>query len=228
MGLSTTAISLLLGFVIAHGTHRCSFRGKTLIRAAIVLPLLAPSLVQGLGLIFLLGRNGLINNWFGLELDIYGFWGLLLANVFYALPQVVMIIGATLSLSDARTYEAAEVIGASPWRQFLDITLPNARFGILGAAFVAFTVTITDFGNAAVIGGDYSVLATEIYSQVIGQMNFNLGAVVGILLLLPTVISYYIERLARNGSSVHSRRAPCPSCRAFAPRAMCPWRSPRI
>ncbi len=217
MGLSTTAISLLLGFVIAHGTHRCSFRGKTLIRAAIVLPLLAPSLVQGLGLIFLLGRNGLINNWFGLELDIYGFWGLLLANVFYALPQVVMIIGATLSLSDARTYEAAEVIGASPWRQFLDITLPNARFGILGAAFVAFTVTITDFGNAAVIGGDYSVLATEIYSQVIGQMNFNLGAVVGILLLLPTVISYYIERLAEKrqfGAQSESAVPFVPSFRA--------------
>jgi len=197
MGLSTTAISLVLGFIIAHGLHRCRFRGKNLIRAAIVLPLLAPSLVQGLGLIFLLGRNGLINNWFGLGLDIYGFWGLLIANVFYALPQAVMIIGATLTLSDARTYEAAEVMGAPPFRQFIDITLPNAKFGIMGAGFVAFTVTITDFGNAVVIGGDYSVLATEIYSQVIGQMNFNLGAVVGILLLLPTVISYYIERLAQ-------------------------------
>jgi iron(III) transport system permease protein len=197
MSFSTTAISIVLGFVIAHGLHRCHFRGKNLIRAAIVLPLLAPSLVQGLGLIFLLGRNGVVNRWLDLGLDIYGFWGLLIANVFYALPQAVMIIGATLSLSDARTYEAAEVLGTPPWRQFWDITLPNARFGILSAAFVVFTVTITDFGNAAVIGGSYSVLATEIYSQVIGQMNFNLGAVVGIMLLLPTVASYYIERVAQ-------------------------------
>lgn len=60
----------------------------------------------------------------------------------------------------------------------------------------SFTITITDFGNAAVIGGDYSVLATEIYSQVVGQRNFNMGAVVGIMLLLPTVISYAIERQA--------------------------------
>ncbi|MCR4377482.1 MAG: ABC transporter permease subunit [Rhodospirillales bacterium] len=197
MGLATTAISIGLGFVIAHALHRCAFRGKVLIRAAIALPLLAPSLVQGLGLIFLLGRNGLVNKWFDLGLDIYGFWGLLIANIFYALPQAVMIIGATLTLSDARTYEAAEVMGARPIRQFLDITLPNAKFGVLSAAFVVFTVTITDFGNAAVIGGDYSVLATEIYSQVIGQMNFNMGAVVGIMLLLPTVASYYIERLAQ-------------------------------
>ncbi len=197
MGFWTTLISLVCGFIVAHALYRCCFRGKVLIRAAMALPLLAPSLVQGLGLIFLLGRNGLVNKFFGWELDIYGFYGLLIANVFYALPQVIMIIGATLVLSDARTYEAAEVMGTSPWRQFRDLTLPNAKFGILGAGFVAFTVTITDFGNAAVIGGDYSVLATEIYSQVIGQMNFNLGAVVGILLLLPTVVSYYIERVAQ-------------------------------
>lgn len=197
MGAATTLISIVLGFIIAQGLHRCSFRGKNLIRAAIVLPLLAPSLVQGLGLIFLLGRNGLINKWLGLGLDIYGFWGLLIANILYALPQAVMIIGATLTLSDARTYEAAEVMGTPPWRQFWDITLPSAKFGILSAAFVVFTVTITDFGNAAVIGGSYSVLATEIYSQVIGQMNFNMGAVIGIMLLLPTLASYFIERAAQ-------------------------------
>ncbi|MFW2541786.1 ABC transporter permease subunit [Primorskyibacter sp. 2E107] len=196
MGGATTALSVLLGFIIAHGLYRCAFPGKWLIRGIIVLPLLAPSLVQALGLIFLLGRNGVISRALGVEIEIYGFWGLLIANTLYALPQAVMIIGAALVLLDARTYEAAEVMGASPTRQFRDLTLPAARFGILNAAFVCFTITITDFGNAAVIGGDYSVLATEIYAQVVGQRNFNMGAVVGIMLLLPTVASYAIERQA--------------------------------
>ncbi|GAA6203020.1 ABC transporter permease subunit [Aquicoccus sp. SU-CL01552] len=196
MGGATTALSVFLGFIIAHGLHRCAFPGKWLIRGVIILPLLAPSLVQALGLIFLLGRNGVISRALGVEIEIYGFTGLLIANTLYAVPQAVMIIGAALVLLDARVYEAAEVLGASPSRQFRDLTLPAARFGILNAAFVCFTITITDFGNAAVIGGDYSVLATEIYSQVIGQRNFNMGAVVGIMLLLPTVISYAIERQA--------------------------------
>ncbi|SIT80642.1 ABC transporter permease subunit [Pontibaca methylaminivorans] len=191
---ATTLVSVAAGFLIALGLYRCSFRGKWIIRGAIILPLLAPSLVQGLGLIFLLGRNGLVNRFFGTEMDIYGFWGLLIANTLYALPQAVMIIGAALVLLDARVYEAAEVLGTRPLRQFRDLTLPAAKYGILSATFVVFTITITDFGNAAVIGGDYSVLATEIYSQVVGQRNFNLGAVVGIMLLLPTVLSYYIER----------------------------------
>ena len=217
MGGWTTVISITLGFIIAHALHRCSFRGKLIVRAAIVLPLLAPSLVQGLGLIFILGRNGLLNNWFGLGLDIYGFWGLLIANTLYALPQAVMIIGATLTLSDARTYEAAEVMGTPPIRQFWDVTLPNAKFGVLSAAFVVFTITITDFGNAAVIGGDYSVLATEIYSQVIGQMNFNMGAVVGIMLLLPTVVSYYIERVARKRQFGGHSESAVPFVPVFTP-----------
>ena len=196
MGFTTMVFSVFLGFIIALGLHRCSFRGKWIIRTAIIMPLLAPSLVQALGLIFLLGRNGVINRVFGLELDIYGFWGLTIANTLYAIPQVVMIIGASLVLLDARIYEAAEIMGAKPLRQFRDLTLPAIFFALLNAAFVVFIVTITDFGNAAVIGGDYSVLATEIYTQVVGLRNFNMGAVVGIMLLLPTVVSYYIERKA--------------------------------
>lgn len=200
MTVITTVISVGAGFVIALGLYRCRFRGKWLVRAIIVLPLLAPSLVQALGLIFLLGRNGLISRLLGTELDIYGLWGLVIANTLYALPQAVMIIGAALVLLDARVYEAAEVLGTKPFRQFRDLTLPAAKYGILSAIFVVFTITITDFGNAAVIGGSYSVLATEIYRQVVGQRNFNLGAVVGIMLLLPTVIAYYIERQASKKS----------------------------
>lgn len=217
MGGATTALSVLLGFVIAQGLYRCAFPGKWVIRAVIVLPLLAPSLVQALGLIFLLGRNGIVSRALGVEIEIYGFWGLLIANTLYALPQAVMIIGAALVLLDARTYEAAEVMGASPSRQFRDLTLPAARFGILNAAFVCFTITITDFGNAAVIGGDYSVLATEIYSQVVGQRNFNMGAVVGIMLLLPTVISYAIERQAMKRQQIGQTTGQVPYIPRFVP-----------
>ena len=196
MSSTTTAVVLLLGLVVAFALRRCRVPASTLVMGAVTLPLLMPSLVQGLGLIFLLGRNGLLTKFFSVEINIYGFWGLLIANGLYALPQAVLIISAALRSADARIYEAAEILGTSGWRQFKDITLPNIRFGLLSAGFVVFTVTITDFGNAATIGGDYSILATEIYNQVVGQMNFNLGAVVGIMLLFPTVLAFYLERVA--------------------------------
>lgn len=217
MTLITTVISVGAGFIMALGLYRCSFRGKWIVRSALVLPLLAPSLVQALGLIFLLGRNGLISRMLGVELNIYGLWGLVIANTLYALPQAVMIIGAGLVLLDARVYEAADVLGARPIRQFRDLTLPAAKYGILSAIFVVFTITITDFGNAAVIGGSYSVLATEIYRQVVGQRNFNLGAVVGIMLLLPTVIAYYIERQASKKNHGQKAAGILPFVPQFSP-----------
>jgi iron(III) transport system permease protein len=196
VSLATTAVCLAGGFLVAFALERTRMRGMQIIRGALALPLLAPSLVQGLGLLFVLGRNGLLHKWTGWDINIYGFWGLLIADVFYALPQAVMILRTSLRNADARYYDAAEVMGASGWRQFFDITLPNCKFGILSAGFVVFVVTLTDFGNAAVIGGDYRVLATEIYSQVSGQMDFGMGSVVGILLLLPSLVSIYIERVA--------------------------------
>lgn len=196
LSLATTAFCVIAGFAMAFALQRTRIAGKRWINGMLALPLLAPSLVQALGLIFLLGHNGLVHKWTGLDFDIYGFWGLLIADILYALPQAVLIMQAALCQSDARIYEAALVLKASRWRQFLDITLPNAKFGLLSAGFVAFTVTITDFGNAAVIGGNYKVLATEIYSQVVGQMNFSMGAVIGIILLLPTLVAFYIEKVA--------------------------------
>lgn len=192
----TTLICVTLGFVIAYALQRTRLPFRWLISVALLLPLLAPSLVQALGLIFLFGRNGLVSQFTGWNLQIYGLWGLVISNAMYALPQAVMILQAALRHSDTRQYDAAMVLGASPWRRFVDITLPNARFGLLSAGFVCFTVTITDFGNAAVIGGNYRVLATEIYAQVVGQMNFNMGAVVGIFLLIPTLLALYLEKVA--------------------------------
>ncbi|WP_349545652.1 ABC transporter permease subunit [Bradyrhizobium sp. ORS 375] len=196
LGLATTAVCLSLGFVLAFTMTRTRVPGARIISAVLALPMLAPSLVLGLGLIFLLGRNGLISGVLGKRIDIYGFPGLLIADVLYALPQAVLILKAAFAHADARYYDAAEVMGAGRWRQFFDITLPNVKFGLLSAGFVVFTVTITDFGNAAVIGGDFAVLATEIYNQVTGQMKFGIGAVVGLLLLAPTGLAVYIERVA--------------------------------
>ena len=215
LGAVTTAVTLLLAFVVAYGMERTCMPGRNFVGMALALPMLAPSLVLGLGLIFLLGRNGIVGKMLGVRPQIYGFWGLLIADVLYALPQAVLIVRTALRQGDARQHDAAEVLGATPWRQFRDITLPQARYGLLSAAFVVFTITITDFGNAVVIGGNFPVLATEIYNQVSGQMKFGMGAVVGLLLLAPAALSIFIERFAarRAGAGAESALPPTPTRR---------------
>ena len=80
---------------------------------------------------------------------------------------------------------------------FFTVTLPGAKYGLISAALVVFTLVITDFGIAKVIGGNFNVLATDVYKQVIGQQNFSMGAVVGMLLLAPAVLAFAIDRLVQ-------------------------------
>ena len=212
VSVTTMLLTTAAALAIAMALHRSRMKGKRLVRGALMLPLLAPSLVQGLGLIFLFGRNGLVHKLTGLPTDIYGFAGLVAADALYALPQAVLIVSVALVRTDRRYYDAAESMGASAWRQFVDITLPQARLGLLSAAFVVFTVTITDFGNAMVVGGSYRVLATEIYNQVSGQMDFGMGATIGMVLLLPAILSLYIEHVAarQHDGSEHALPAEAP------------------
>ncbi|SKB79037.1 ABC transporter permease subunit [Luteibacter sp. 22Crub2.1] len=197
IGVTTTLGTLATGVCVAMALHRSRLPGKALIRGALLLPMLAPSLVLGLGLVCLLGRNGLVHRLTGWPTDIYGFWGLLLANLLYGLPQVVIIVSAALERTPARHYDAAASMGATPWRQFVDVTAPRIRFAVLAAAFLVFTETLTDFGSAVVVGGSYRVLAMEIYSEVVGQLDFPMGATLGVLLLAPAVLSVWLGRLAK-------------------------------
>lgn len=191
--ICATAITVVLAYGFSYAMTRTQMAWKPFWRLCAMIPVFAPSLVQALGLQFLLGRNGLVGNLLGIRIDIYGFWGILIADTLYAFPHAVLILTAALAISDRRLFEAARMLGASDRRIFWTVTLPGSRYGIMSAIFVVFTIVITDFGNAIVIGGDYSVLATEIYNQVSGQANFNRGAVIGVFLLIPAGLAMLIE-----------------------------------
>jgi iron(III) transport system permease protein len=194
VSISTTLVTIVLAYAFAYAIHRSAIPLKKLWMLIAMLPLFAPSLVQALGFQLMLGRNGLVNRSFGTEFDIYGFWGIFFANTLYALPHAILMLSAALVVADARLYESARMLGGSSWRIFWTVTLPATRYGVMSAVFVVFTIVITDFGNPMVIGGDYSVLATEIYNQVSGQANFRLGAVIGMILLIPAAVAVIIER----------------------------------
>jgi iron(III) transport system permease protein len=195
----TTMIVTVVTFFFAYAMTRTTIRGKTFFRSIIMMPLIAPSIMQALALIYLFGRNGLVTaHLFETDWNIYGATGIIVSEVLYCLPHSFVILFTTLSAVDIRLDEAAESLGASPFKVFWRVTLPSAKYGILSAAALTFNLTITDFGNPVVIGGNYNVLATEIYSQVTNLYRFDLGATISIILLVPSVaafmLNYYIYR----------------------------------
>lgn len=193
VSLVTTAIVLPLAFCFAYALTRSRMPAKGLFKAVALIPILAPSLLPAIALKYLFFNNGLLADWLPNN-AIEGPLGIVVAQVFYCFPHALMILVTALATADARLYEAATALGASRWRIFFTVTLPGARFGVVSAGFVVFTLVITDFGIAKVIGGRFNVLATDIYKQVIGQQNFSMGAVVGLVLLTPALLSFAVDR----------------------------------
>ncbi|MGI9302215.1 MAG: putative 2-aminoethylphosphonate ABC transporter permease subunit [Gammaproteobacteria bacterium] len=192
----TTLITVSLAFVFAYALTRSCIPGKGAFKTIAMIPILVPSLLPGIALVYLFGRQGMINGLlFGKS--IYGPIGIVIAEVFFTFPHALIIIVTALSLADARLYEAAIALRASKLRTFLTVTLPGARYGLISAAFVVFTLAITDFGAPKVIGGDFNVLATDVYKQVIGQQNFEMGAVVSMVLLIPAAFAFIVDRLVQ-------------------------------
>ena len=213
-----TLVTLPLAFGFAYALTRSCIRFKGVFRTIALVPLLAPSLLSALSLIYWFGNQGLARGFihaFGFE-TIYGAPGIVVAECFAVFPHALMILITALSLADARLYEAANALGTSTRRKFFTITLPGAKYGLISAALVSFTLVMTDFGIPKVIGGNFNMLATDVFKLVIGQQDFQRGAVVGLLLLTPAVLTFVIDWLVqRKQTAMLSARAvpyqPSPS-----------------
>ena len=205
-----TLIVLPLAFGFAYALTRSCMPFKPLFRGITLIPLLAPSLLSAISLIYWFGNQGVLKSWMqGLGFDqIYGAPGIVLAECLSVFPHTLMILVTALSLSDARLYEAADAMGTTALRKFFTITLPGAKYGLISAALVTFTLVMTDFGIPKVIGGNFNVLATDVFKLVIGQQDFSRGAVVAILLLAPAVLSFAVDNyVSRRQTAMLTARA---------------------
>ena len=184
-----TCITIPLAFVFAYGLTRSCMRFKALLRNVALVPILAPSLLAAISFIFWFGNQGIAKALL-MGGQIYGAPGIVISLVFATFPHALMILVTALSLTDARLYEAADALGTSAPRKFWTITVPGAKYGLISAALVVFTYALSDFGIPKVIGGNFNMLATDIFKLVIGQQDFQKGAVVGIILLLPVAVTF--------------------------------------
>ena len=213
VALTVTAITVPLAFTFAYALTRSCMPWKGAFRLLALTPILSPSMLAAISFIQWFGNQGALKSWlFGHQ--VYGPIGIIISSVYAVFPHALMIVLTSLLLADGRLYEAAESLGTSRLRKFLTITLPGARYGLISAAMVTFSYTVSDFGIPKLIGGNFSVLAIDIFKQVVGQHNFNRGAVVSLVLLLPVLLAFLVEwwMQGRQQSQFSSRAV------AFVPR----------
>ncbi|MFK7996153.1 MAG: putative 2-aminoethylphosphonate ABC transporter permease subunit [Granulosicoccus sp.] len=196
VAIVSTFVVVILAFLFAYAITRTCMPFKGFFKLVALIPLLSPSILAAIALVYWFGNQGVLKSMLFGE-SIYGPIGIIFASVYWTFPHALIILTTSLSLSDSRLYEAAEVLKTSKLRTFFTITIPGARYGIISTVFVIFTQVFTDFGVPKVIGGNYNVLATDIYKEVVGMQNFQMGAVISMVLLVPAMLAYFIDHYSR-------------------------------
>src|SRR5947209_8931349 len=193
MLLSTTT-AVLLGFVYAYAMVYSRMPWKPFFRILAILPMLSPPFVVAASYILLFGPRGLITyNIFGQSPNILGLYGLWGVQTIAFFPYAYQLIADVLSRSDPRLEQAARNLGASHWSVFRTVTLPLARPGLASAVLLVAIYVVEDFGNPALIAGQYTVLPTLAYGLISGFGDLAGGAVVSTILLAVALVLYALR-----------------------------------
>jgi molybdate transport system permease protein len=156
--LSATALSVLFGLPIAWLLARTEFRGRSVVRALAVLPLVLPPVVGGVALFYAFGRRGLVGQWlehaFGLELP-FTVWAAILAETFVAMPFFVITVEGALRSLDTRYEDAAATYGAGRWTVMRRVTLPMIGPSIAAGMALTWARALGEFGATITFAGNF-------------------------------------------------------------------------
>ena len=194
----TTLISIVLAYIAALCLERVENRIKGFFSVIFILPMLIPSISHGMGLIILLGNNGILTRLLNLPGNIYGMQGIIAGATLYAFPVAFLMLSDVMRYEDSSPYEAAKVLGFSKRHEFLAITFPYLKKPLISVVFTVFTLVITDYGVPVMVGGKCNTIASVMYQEVMGQLDFGKGAGYGCLLLMPAVIAFLFDLLSKD------------------------------
>ena len=194
----SAAIATVMAFFCAYGLHFSRIQPgiKKLIQIIVLLPLFLPSITYGFAVIYSFGRLGLVSQLIAPPpFSIYGFWGLLIADVIYTLPPAFLILYNAFFYVDRNFITVSKLMGDSPLQTFYMTAVRPVVGSLLSAFILSFFLSFTDFGIPVSIAGEYEVIATQLYTTMMGAIpNFGEGAVIAMAMLVPSVASVLMLR----------------------------------
>lgn len=212
ISVCSALLATVLAFILAYTIHYTNTgkRYKWLISKAAILPMLLPTITYGFAIIYSFGKQGLLTQFFGRQLfDIYGFNGLLLGYVVYTLPISFTLIDNAMGYIDKRFMIVSRLMGDSPLQTFrMTILIP--LLGTLATSFIqTFFLCFTDFGIPASVGGQYEVVASVLYTEMLGSVpNFGNGAVVALVMIIPSVVSITVLHILEKYNVRYNKISP--------------------
>ena len=207
MGLLTAVFGTLVGFIFAYASVRCDPPAKNLLHWLALLPTVSPPFALALSVILLFGRSGLITKKvLGITFvpgmnDIYGLDGLVLVQTITFFSVAYLILRAMLERLNPAMEEAAASLGASRLHIFRTVTLPLLIPGIAGSFLLLFVESLADLGNPLFIAGNTTVLSAQIFLAVIGEYDYQKASTLSLILIVPTLVLFMIQRYYVNRRS---------------------------
>lgn len=201
LAVVSTTIIVIIGFCFAYIGLRGPKRARTPLRILGLLPLVAPPFIFSLSLILLGGRSGVITRMSGFEFNLYGWPGVIIAQVITFLPLGYLMIENVLRSLGTNMEDAAADMRATDYDILFKITIPLSYPGLLKAALLVFLMSIADFGNPMLISGNVHFLATDAYLYWVSENNLEMAAVFCVFLIIPSMMMFVIHELILKGKS---------------------------
>ena len=201
LAVVSTTIITVIAFFLAYVGLRGPRGVRGPLRVIGLLPLVAPPFIFSLSLILLGGRSGVITKLFDLDFNLYGWPGVIIAQVITFLPLGYLMIENVLRSLGTNTEDAATDMGATDYDILFKITIPLSFPGTLKAALLVFLLSIADFGNPMLISGNVHFLATDAYLYWVGENNLEMAAVFCVFLILPSMLMFIIHEFILKGKS---------------------------
>jgi len=199
LATATTVVVVGLGLAFTLVSTRTQSPLRHPLRWLALLPLVAPPFIFSLSLIILGGRRGLIAQALGIDFNVKGWAGVLIAQTISFLPLAYLIVENVFVSLSGTLEEAATDLGADQWTVLRTVTLPLATPGLAKAALLVFIMSLADFGNPMLIGGGRGFLATDAYLLLIGEQNAPMASVLAVFLLLPALGVFAVHHVFLRG-----------------------------
>lgn len=197
MALAGTTLSVLLGIPGAHVVYCRRFPGRSMVRIAVAVPFVLPTVVVGVAFRSVLARGGWLD-FLGLDGTM---WAVLAAMVFFNYSLVVRGVGTVWSRLDPRMVQAARALGASPVRAFFQVTLPALLPAIVSAASIVFLFCATAFGIVLILGGEnVATIESEIYVLTTAFLDLRAASVLSVVQLVVIAVALWLAGVARRRS----------------------------
>ncbi|PAB59658.1 ABC transporter permease [Anaeromicrobium sediminis] len=196
LGVFVGIIATAIAFVFAYADAFLRIKFKKIFNLVSILPIISPPFALAMAFIMLFGQRGIITyKLLGIpDANVYGFKGLASVQILTFFPVAYLLLLGILKKIDPSIEEAARNMGASRGQVFKTIVLPLVKPGILNAFLLVFIQSVADFGNAMVIGGNYTTLSAQVYIQSMGNYDLKGGTALASILLSISILMFVLQK----------------------------------